>query len=189
MTSQLSLLFLENFEKVSKEEQDRVYTEFYLLVYPQVLHMIKDHSATQDVIQEAFLRAVQKAPTVLDADKVDYWVRKLTRNVTLNYLKKHRKIRGELDPFALTNSQIASGSAYVSLEQEVETKLMTEMIEDYIAQLKPEYRTILSMRWMNGLSYKEIAEQLGVTEGIVRQRLYRAREAVRIKLQGDWGNS
>jgi RNA polymerase sigma-70 factor (ECF subfamily) len=42
------------------------------------------------------------------------------------------------------------------------------------------------MRWLQSMSYKEMAAELNVSEGIIKQRLFRAREAIKQKIDDDW---
>jgi RNA polymerase sigma-70 factor (ECF subfamily) len=63
---------------------------------------------------------------------------------------------------------------------------MEESITHYLSNLKPEYRQIFEMRWLHSMSYKEMAAELNVSEGIIKQRLFRAREAIKQKIDDDW---
>jgi RNA polymerase sigma-70 factor (ECF subfamily) len=155
-----------------------------------IYFILRDHAAVEDIIQESFLRAVRKAPLLQEIDKYESWVKKLTRNVTLNQLRKHKRNRDELleAEIMLCVKEAAPTSEYlVPLDQEVELKLMREAIITYINQLSPSYRQIIAMKWIHHLSYKEMASELGVTEGVVRQRLFRARDAIKQRLLEEWG--
>ncbi|MCD1259715.1 sigma-70 family RNA polymerase sigma factor [Paenibacillus athensensis] len=189
MSKYLMHLFISDFYTLDKGIQEHVYQEFYILVYPMIYFILRDHAGVEDIIQEAFLRAVRKAPMLKERDKYESWLKKLTRNVTLNHLRKHKRNRDELDAeMIFVMKEAAPASDYlVPLEKEVELKLMREAIVKYINQLSPSYRQIIAMKWIHNLSYKDMAAELGVTEGVVRQRLYRAREAVRQKLMEEWG--
>ena len=65
---------------------------------------------------------------------------------------------------------------------------MREAIITYINQLSPSYRQIIAMKWIHNLSYKDMANELGVTEGVVRQRLFRARDVIKQRLLEEWGS-
>jgi RNA polymerase sigma-70 factor (ECF subfamily) len=136
------------------------------------------------------LRAVRKAPMLKELDKYEGWLKKLTRNVTLNHLRKHRRNRDELESesvFVHSETDTIS-ERLVPIEKEVELKLMREAIVQYINQLNPAYRQIIAMKWIHNLSYKDMAVELGVTEGVIRQRLFRARESIRQRLLEEWGS-
>jgi RNA polymerase sigma-70 factor, ECF subfamily len=190
MSKYLTLIFTCDFYTLDNGIQEQVYQEFYLLVYPMIYFILRDHAGVEDIIQESFLRVVRKAPMLKELDKYESWVKKLTRNVTLNHLRKHKRNREELEAeLILVKKEAAPTAEYlVPLEKEVELKHMREAIVTYINQLSPSYRQIIAMKWIHNLSYKEMANELGVTEGVVRQRLFRAREAIRQKLLEEWGS-
>lgn len=188
MSKYLILLCTNDFYSLSEPLQKEVYREFYSLVYPMVYVIVKDHGASEEIIQDAFLRAVTKIDQIEQAEKLESWLRTLTKNIALSFLKKWRRQRDELsseDVFINRSATWKGGE--LPTEQEVEGKMMKEAITEYMAHLKPEYRKILGMRWIHNFSYKEIAEFLDTTEGSVRQKLFRAREAIKRKLMEDWG--
>lgn len=187
----LRQIFNSDFYTLDKSMQEQIYQEFYILVYPMIYFILRDHAAVEDIIQESFLRAVSKAPLLSEIDKYESWIKKLTRNVTLNHLRKHKRNRDELETefMVLCIREAAPTSDYLApLEQEVELKLMREAIITYINQLSPSYRQIIAMKWIHNLSYKDMAIELGVTEGVVRQRLFRARDVIKQRLLEEWGS-
>lgn len=190
MAKMLALLFTDDFYQLDKALQEKVYQEFYLLAYPMIYFILRDHAGVEDIIQESFLRAVRKAPTLKEMDKYEGWLKKLTRNVTLNHLHKYKRNREELDSEVVffQNEAAPTTEKRMPLEKEVELKLMREAIVQYINQLHPSYRQIIAMKWIHNLSYKDMAQELSVTEGVIRQRLYRARESIRQKLLQEWGS-
>lgn len=188
MSKHLILLYTNDFYSLSEPLQKEVYREFYSLVYPLVYVIVKDHGATEEIIQDAFLRAITKINQIEQVEKLESWLKTLTKNVALSFLKKWKRQRDELgSEDVFINSSASLGSSELPTEQEVEGKLMKEAITEYMAHLKPEYRKILEMRWIHNFSYKEIAEIVDTTEGSVRQKLFRAREAIKRKLTEDWG--
>jgi RNA polymerase sigma-70 factor (ECF subfamily) len=190
MEKVLALLFTHDFYQLDNGLQEKVYQEFYLLAYPMIYFILRDHAGVEDIIQESFLRAVRKAPSLKEMEKYEGWLKKLTRNVTLNHLHKYKRNRGELDAEVAfsQNETLPTAEKGMPLEKEVELKLMREAIVQYINQLHPTYRQIIAMKWIHNLSYKDMAQELSVTEGVIRQRLYRARESIRQKLLRDWGS-
>lgn len=183
-------LFNSDFNTLDTSKQEEIYKEFYLLVYPMINFILRDHAAVEDIIQESFLRAIHKASLLTEIDKYESWLKRLTRNVTLNHLRKHRRHRDELETEILLGIQEALPASDYSTapDVEVEMKVMREALIAYINQLNPAYRQIIAMKWIHHLSYKEMANELCVTEGVVRQRLFRARDAIKEKFLTDWGS-
>lgn len=190
MSNSLTLLFTHDFMKLDHEVQERIYHDFYLLVYRSVFFILRDHAATEDIIQEAFLRAIAKAPMLDEQEKHESWLKKLTRNVTLNHLRKLKRNREELSDnsqYVVRETAAALDQVPGRLEKEVELKFLRDSIIRYVNDLIPSYRQILAMKWIYNMSYKEMADELELSEGAVRQRLYRAREAIRKRLEQEWG--
>ncbi|OCT14633.1 RNA polymerase subunit sigma-70 [Paenibacillus pectinilyticus] len=185
-------IFNSDFNTLDKGLQGQIYKDFYVLVYPMINFILRDHAMVEDIIQESFLRAVHKSYLLTEIDKYEGWLKRLTRNVTLNHLRKHRRNRDELETememmFSIKES--APTSDYSSPpDVEVEMKVMREALIAYINELNPAYRQIIAMKWIHNLSYKEMASELCVTEGVVRQRLFRARDVIKQKFVNEWGS-
>lgn len=187
MPNHLTLLFTSDFYSLPTHLQKEVYHDFYKLVYPLVYFIVKDHQAAEDIIQESFLRAIHKSLQLQDLDKLEVWLKALARSVTLNYLRKFKRARNELDGEDVLFSENSAAGYATPIENEVEAKMMREAICRYVSVLKPEYRQLIAMRWNEQLTYKEMAAAMNTSEGVVRQKLFRAREAVKIKLEEEWG--
>ena len=122
----------------------------------------------QDAVQEAFLDAF-RALKRFDASRRFYpWFYTLLRN---RCLKAFRGRRG--DAVAIDGFEIAAPESGDIVR-----------VREALAELSPEDREILTLRHMDGLSYDELAERLGIPRGTVMSRLFYARTRVREKLGG-----
>ncbi|MBP1999870.1 RNA polymerase sigma-70 factor (ECF subfamily) [Paenibacillus shirakamiensis] len=188
MPEQLNRLLAANFYDLDEVHQEKVYYEFYDLVYGIILYIVKDHSAAEDIIQEAFLKVIKKKPVFDHELKMKAWLKVVSRNTAINYLRKNQRFRNHLDTDSVFINIETRNPLEVSVEQLVETKMLEEEIMMYLNRLKPEYKLLVEYRWRLGLTYREIADRLGTQEDIVRQRLYRARESVKKMLAKEWGD-
>ncbi|GAA4853522.1 sigma-70 family RNA polymerase sigma factor [Paenibacillus vulneris] len=188
MSKSILLLLTGDIRSIDPMLQEQVYKEFYRLVYPLILYIVKDHPTTEDIIQDTFLTIIRKSPHDIEEVRLHAWIRAVARNATISYLRKNKKRRDELlsDDVYIENAVPLPHHPAFSTESEVEAKLLEEAIIYYIHQLKPIYRQVIQMRWTECLSYKEMADRLGVTEEKIRQTLHRSREAIKKKLQRDW---
>lgn len=187
MSRWLQFLFTSDIHSLSAEDQKKIYTEFYVMMYPMVYSYIKNHASVEDVIQDSFIKAVQKAEQLDELDSAEAWLRTLTRRNALNYLIRYKKFSNELT--AETACHIRESSqAYVaaSVDEQIQTKLLIEAITEYTNRMNPNYRTALDLRWNHGLSYEEIANQMNISLSAVRQMLFRARNEIKKKLSDEW---
>ena len=187
MSNRLQLLLAADFNEISEPLQEEVYYEFYDLVYGQIMYVLRDHAAVEDIIQESFIKVITNKPVFDNENKLKAWLRVVSKNTTMNYLRKNKKYRNQIDVDRVFISEEEMVPSSTNVEHQVESKMMEESIANYLDQLKPEYRLLIEYRWKHGLTYKEIAELLDTREDIVKQRLFRARESVKKMLYREWG--
>lgn len=165
--------------------QREVYQAFYGTYYGTIYLITRDHQSTEDLLQEVFIKVIDKGPTVDfgdDVNKIRGWLKVVIRNATYNYLRKNKKNRNHTDLESVWN---IDGRYKDSVENEVESKIFQESLEYYLGCLKQEYRILIELR-SRGLSYREISEQLDIPENNVKQKLHRARNEVKKKMRSDW---
>ncbi|HEY2492499.1 MAG TPA: sigma-70 family RNA polymerase sigma factor [Paenibacillus sp.] len=187
MSNTLQLLVTANFNILSQSIQQKVYNEYYEYVYGSIYYIVKDRSTTEDIIQESFIKIIENKPKFENEVKLRAWLKVVTRNTCMNYLRKnkkhlHNQITLNSDSFCLEEMSVSP----ISVEHIVETKMMEDSIIRYINTLKPESKAIIEYRWKYGLSYKEMSVLLNTREEIIKQRLFRIRERIKKLLCKDW---
>jgi RNA polymerase sigma-70 factor (ECF subfamily) len=130
-----------------------------------------DHDA-QDVTQEACLRALKFVESHHGTNP-RAWLLAIVRNTCFTWLKKNRP-RDLVGPL-LADDLMDQGTAELNPEVLAIRNADCELVRQAIAVLPAEYREIVVLREMEGLSYKEIGEIAGVPLGTVMSRLSRAR--------------
>ena len=130
-----------------------------------------DHDA-QDVAQEASLRAFKFFGS-FRGENARAWLLTIVRNTFYSWLQKNRppEIAGELDDEALAVEDISVNAENINLRL-----ADAETVRRAIAELPVEFREMIVLREMEGLSYKEIAVLSDVPIGTVMSRLARARK-------------
>jgi RNA polymerase sigma-70 factor (ECF subfamily) len=188
MQQNLLLLLGSSFHTLNQTLQEEIYREFYQFLYKPILYMINDHSATEDIIQEAFMATLSKCPAVENEEHMKAWIKVVAKNFTINYIRKRKKSRNDISLEFAWDSGTISQAAAVSVEQEVEAKSLEEQISQHLLGMKPEQRAIIELKWKKGLTYKEIAVETQDTEVAVKHKLHRARSYLKRKLFKEWGS-
>ncbi|MEO2203312.1 sigma-70 family RNA polymerase sigma factor [Paenibacillus pabuli] len=189
MANRLQLLLASDFHNLSPTLQEEVYYEYYNMVHGLIVYIIKERAAAEDIIQEAFIKIIKNKPSFENEVKLKAWLKVVTRNTAINYLRKNKNNRNQLDTDSVFIDMETINQTAASVESTVETQMMQESIEFYLEQLKPEYRVLIELRWKEGLSYREMAELLETSEEIVKQRLFRARGSIKKQLHKEWGGT
>ncbi|MGG6314121.1 RNA polymerase sigma factor [Paenibacillus macerans] len=180
------LLLSPNFYALNASLQEEVFKLYYQLNYSSIMYMVKDHGAAEDIIQETFLKVLSKSPDIEDEKQFIAWMKVLVRNATINYLRKVKKFRNEVDVESVFFKEEPSADLE-SIENQIEVMLLEESIMNDLKDLKFEYRLLIELKWKKQLSYKEIALVLNCSENTIKQKLHRARAALKKKMNLKWG--
>lgn len=140
-------------------------------VYAQMVRMVGMQDA-DDVTQQVFIHLFRKLDKFDGRSKLETWVYRLACNEALQFLRARSRHPTDTlldDP----------ASSCVDAQEESER---AELLDIALSTLEPELRAVLVLKEQEELSYREIAEAVGIPEGTVGSRLNRARSELREKL-------
>jgi RNA polymerase sigma-70 factor, ECF subfamily len=138
-------------------------------MYTYCLHLQVGKTEAQDTVHEAFVRIHDKLDALTDGSAFRAWALSIARNLVFNGRRNmHVEYGRDEDPAS------PEGDPFESMVHEE----MSTAVRASITKLNPLLREVFQLRLVQELSYKEIATVTGVTEDVVRIRLYRARKAL-----------
>lgn len=139
----------------------------------------RNFADAEDIAQQAFVEVFLHIRELKEPDKFQAWLRGITDNVSLTWLRKKKK-NVSLDELA---EKTGIASSYPAPPEELEISEETVRNEEYAMKiydsLDEKHRMALNLRYMENLSYEEIAMRLCTTKDAVRGRLYRAHQLLR----------
>ena len=138
-------------------------------------------SDVEDVTQEAFLKAYRKIGNFDGRSSFYTWLYRVTANTAMDWRKRERHRRHAPLPEGPEGDD-AVPSAEAGPERSASRRELAARIDAAIEALPEKYHELLVLREVEGLSYEDIAERLGMSKGTVESRLFRARERLREKL-------
>ena len=152
------------------------------MVYSLAYRMTGHADDAEDLAQEAFLNAWRGLDKFRGQSSFSTWLYRLTSNACVDFLRK-KKRRGELS-MTLEEDGEEERQADItderwSPQEEVERQETREAVRQGLAALSPDHREVLLLRELEGLSYREIGQRLGLEEGTVKSRIARGRLALR----------
>lgn len=160
------------FASLVRAYQDRVYSLAY--------YMTQNHYDAEDVAQEVFLKMWRALPSYR-GDAPDAWIMKIAKNTCLDYVKQKKRVepldyeaKGESVERPIPDTDVQSNPPEAAVQKEQRQALVRALM-----QLDAEHREILTLRYMNGLSYEQLQEVLGVGAGTVKSRLSRAKKSLK----------
>jgi RNA polymerase sigma factor (sigma-70 family) len=142
-------------------------------VYKTAYYILGNEQDAMDASQEALIRVYTKIGTYQEKAKFNTWVQRIVTNVCIDKIRKKKEtISIEQDEVLLQDKQ--------NVESEVEKAGEALEIRKAIGKLPAQHRSVVILRYLNDLSYNEIAEAMDLPLNTVKSYLFRARH----QLQG-----
>jgi len=145
-----------------------------------VYRMVGDYDAALDLTQEVFIKVYNSLSRYRSEFKFSTWIYKIAHNAAIDHLRRYavreQALAGGLEG---EHREVAIESRRLTPEQESERQERRTEIESVVDALPAAYRELIVLRHSHDLSYDEIAEVTGLPLGTVKNRLFRAREAMR----------
>lgn len=158
-------------------------------VFSLVYRMVRDRELAEDLAQETFVKALNAIESYRPEFKFSSWIFKIANNAAIDQLRRRELDTLSLDgsphaetPEAIEATALQIGDRQETALEEVEARELGGEIEIAIARLRPEYRSCILLRHVEGRPYEEIAEILGLPLGTVKTYIHRARNELRLLL-------
>jgi RNA polymerase sigma factor (sigma-70 family) len=128
-----------------------------------------------DMLQNGFIKVFEKIEMFKSLGSLEGWIRRIMVNESLTYLRKNKAAKMNID--IEDAKYLVPGNSHVG--EAINEKDLLKMIQ----QLPTGFRTVFNMYAIEGYSHKEIAEQLGITEGTSKSQYSRAKTHLQGMLQ------
>lgn len=157
---------------------EKLVTAYEKNVYNIALRMVGDPDDAADMTQETFIKAYRALSGFRGDSKFSSWLYRIASNVCLDFLRSRSR-----HPQVSLSTVDEDDRATFKLpdmrqnpEEQLMKKLGMEAVRRGLEQLPEQQRQILVLRELGGLSYAELAQTLGLEEGTVKSRIFRARK-------------
>ena len=158
---------------------EKLVLEYEKNVYNIALRMTGNSEDASDMTQEAFIKAYNSLQSFRGDSKFSVWIYRIATNVCLDFLRsKSRRPTVSLSVEDNDGEDVQLDVADESQSPELllDRQMTRDSVRRGLETLSPEYRQILLLREIQGLSYDEISQALGLEVGTVKSRIFRARK-------------
>jgi RNA polymerase sigma-70 factor (ECF subfamily) len=159
-------------------------------VFNLVWHIVENTADASDVLQDVFVKVYKGIKGFNGDSSLRTWIYRIAVHEASNHRRSWIR-RHWREPFSVDDTESPSAAAAweAAAEQRNPYQVFEQaerevVVKQALASLAPLYRTVVVLREVEGLSYEEIAQVLGLAEGTVKSRLLRGRELLRRKLAG-----
>lgn len=175
---------------LAKEGREAAYRElirrYERPVFSLILRMVRDRQLAEDLAQETFIKALNAIASYRPEFKFSSWIFKIANNAAIDQLRRREVDTLSIDgaPNATSAEDIEATALQVGDKgetplAELEARELGSHIEQAIARLRPEYRSCIMLRHVEGMAYEEIAQLLDLPLGTVKTYIHRARNELR----------
>ncbi|MCQ9168302.1 RNA polymerase sigma factor SigE [Corynebacterium amycolatum] len=147
-------------------------------VYGLAYRLTGNQQDAEDLTQETFMRVFRSLKSYRPGT-FEGWLHRITTNLFLDMVRHRQVIRME----ALPENYDRVPGTLKTPEQAVDDAMLDPDLEIALAELQPDYRAVVVLCDVVGLTYEEIASTLGLKMGTVRSRIHRARSSLRATLE------
>lgn len=145
-------------------------SKYERLVMHMVVRVVPDTLDREEICQDVFIKVYEKLSGFNFESKLSTWIATIAFRTAVNFAKKKRLDQVDLDQVEFK----------VGEEREVtEEEDMKQFILSLVDQLPVNYKTVLTLFYLDGFSYPEIVEVTGMPEGTVKNYIHRARQKLR----------
>lgn len=165
---------LEGCRRGDRAAQRELYNRFAPKMYGVCLRYAANAEEAEDILQEGFIKVFRKIGSFRGEGSFEGWVRRIFVNTAIEHYRK----KVYLQPITEHEEDTVEGNLLSVLDNLAERDII-----NLVQQLSPGYRTVFNMYVVEGYTHKQIAEQLGISEGTSKSQLSRAKQILQELVQ------
>lgn len=162
----------------NQEAYSRLVNRNAPLVFHVVRKFVKDEDEVEELAQQIFVKTYERLNTFDGRSKFSSWLYVISMNHCRDYAKNVRRKNKNLSE--MQNQELQNSLGHTeSPDYEIEKKETNLILSEALVSITPEYAEAFLMKYRDGLSYKEMSEQLSANSNALKQRVHRARNELR----------
>lgn len=154
---------------------EEIYDRYSKAIYNKCRSFSKSNAEAEDLTQDIFLQLFIKLGSFQGRSKFSSWVYSFTYNFCVNYVNRNkaRKISDRSDAISNTAEKV-----YHDIDEDSLFEMRSMKLKKALQQISPEDKTILLLKYQDGVSIKELTVLMNVSESAVKMRLKRAKSKI-----------
>jgi RNA polymerase sigma-70 factor (ECF subfamily) len=180
-------IVIEQCQAGNGEAFEQLYAKYHRGIYGFLLAMLKNPHAAEDITQDVFVKLFTQITSYRFQSPFAHWFFRLTRNAAIDHIRREKIRRAQsLDAdsdsdFSLHERLAGKGK---NPAENTEMGERAEIVRQAVLGLPETFKEVVILREWDDLPYEDIALHLGISEGTVKSRLFRARNILAKKLKG-----
>lgn len=151
--------------------QEQLYRKYFKTMFQVCLSYSGDRVEAKDILQEAFVKVFTNLENFSTKNSLEGWIRRIVTNTAIDYFRKRKRLVFK-DEFPDLPDEEERGSFTFQ-------ELTNDIILHYIKQLPDGARVVFNLFAVEGLTHKEIAKRIGISDGTSKSQYKRARNLLK----------
>lgn len=156
--------------KNDRLSQHKLYTKYAKKMMAVCYRYSKSWEEAEDTLSEGFTRVFEKISSFKGTGSFEGWIRKVIVNVAIEKFRRNQN--KDISMVSVDAVQISASDAKDDVNSHLNAKELIKLVQ----KLPPAYQMVFNLYAFEGLTHKEIANQLGISEGTSKSNLFDARE-------------
>jgi RNA polymerase sigma-70 factor (ECF subfamily) len=173
-------LLIRNARKGDESAFASLYQDYHQRIYRYIFSRVTDRASAEELTSQTFLAVLEGLPNYRHNGKFAAWVFSIARNKIMDHFRSTKRVNQSVD------EQSMVVMVDPQLPNQIEAKERAEALAGLIRQLEPECQELLRLRFVAGLTYKDIGALSGRGAGAVKKSVYRLLEVLRQSLEKDY---
>ncbi len=172
-------IIIEQLDAAKPADFRKIYDASMQMLFRISFKIVNDEEAAEDLAHDSLIKANEKGLVFPSINDAKYWLIRVVKNASLNYIKRKDRERKAYEKVLYEEHKKSDSGETDLLKQESINKA-----REALKKLPKNLQDVLMLREYADLNYKEIGRVLGITEGNVKVRIFRAREQL-VKIIGE----
>ena len=159
---------------------ERLVGKYQKQVHTLAWRKVRDFHIAEDITQETFLQVYQKLETLEDPTRFPGWLYVIADRLCIAWLRRNQRHTEPLEDTDISEVETEAYSRYIATEHaKTFDEARRDLVEELLAKLKEGNRTVITLHYLEGMTYSEMSDFLGVSKNTIKSRLRRARQQLR----------
>ena len=165
---------VEGCKKNDRKSQHIIYEKFYGKMMGVALRYFKDYDTASDMVQESFIKAFSKINQFEGGENFGGWLKRIVVNHSLDQIRKNKKV-------SFTSEDELQHQTYEDESEDLSyySGINMNQILEAVHELSDSYKMVFNLYVLDGLTHKEIANVLGISEGTSKSNYAKAKKKLK----------
>jgi RNA polymerase sigma-70 factor (ECF subfamily) len=164
-----------------------IFQHYGALIHPYVLKIVKEESMAREIVQEVFLKLWVARETLTAIDKPSSWLFRVASNFSISHFRKQELDKRLLKEIGNTRVGDAAAAEQPDVVDALSAKELKALIKEAVDQLPEKRKQIYLLLREQGMSRKEVAEYLNISENTVRNQLAISMQSIQEHIKKNTG--